>query len=129
MGNNNVTGFKNKRVDELCAEYDRAYDVRRRIELVREIDGLIYKECPYVLGWYLPSIRFLAWDKIGMPPWGCPRTLDRSAYWYNFWVDPAKERALEEARKDPSKSLPIEERDNKFWRAWDAAEKRTAGGK
>jgi microcin C transport system substrate-binding protein len=127
--NNNVTGFKNKRVDELCTEYDRAYDVKRRIEIVREIDGLVYKECPYVLGWYLPSIRFLAWDKIGIPPWGCGRTVDNTSYWYNFWVDPKKDEALAAARQDASKTLPVDERDNRFWPAWNARQRRAQAGK
>ena len=122
--NNNVTGFKNKAVDELLKQYDLAADVGRRAAIIREIDGLIYNESPYVLGWCLPCIRIIYWNKIGMPPWGCPRTLDRGQYWYNFWVDPAKEAALEAAKSDPAKSLPIEERDNKFWRAWDARQNR-----
>jgi hypothetical protein len=38
--NNNVTSLKNARVDELCKAYDAEYDVKKRIELVREIDRL-----------------------------------------------------------------------------------------
>lgn len=131
VSNNNVTAFKSKRVDELLGVYDRAYEVPPRIDVIREIDGIVYKEIPYVLGWYLPSIRFLAWNKYGTPPWGAWRTRDSSdPFWATFWVDPAKEKALNEARKNGS-SLPREEPENRFWRAYAIEELRkgSSGGK
>ena len=91
VSNNNVTAFKNARVDELLGEYDRAMDAQKRIAVIREIDGIIYEEIPYVLGWYNPAQRFLIWNKFGMPPWCCPRSYDQDELWYSFWVDPEKE--------------------------------------
>lgn len=125
VNNNNITSFRNARVDALLVEYDRAYDVKRRIEVMREIDGIIYADHPYVLQWYSPSIRFVFWNKFGMPPWGTTRVYDSSdPFWAVFWVDPEKEKALEAARKDPSKTMPVEEEKNLFWRAWNAARRR-----
>jgi hypothetical protein len=96
---------------------------------MREIDKAIYGQHPYVLEWYLPSIRFIYWNKFGMPPWGTDRVESSSdAFWQTFWVDPAKEKALEAARADPSKTLPVEETDNRFWRAWHAAQRRKEAG-
>ncbi len=120
--NNNATGFKSARVDELCAAYDREYDIAKRIEIIREIDGLIYKEHPYVLGWYLPSQRVIFWNKYGMPKWGGGRTADYDSLVFTWWVDPEKEQQLAAARADASKRLPTGEVEDRFWQAWNAAE-------
>ncbi len=126
VSNNNVTGFKNARVDALLQEYDRAYEVPRRIEVLREIDAIVYAEMPYVLGWYGPAIRFLYWNKLSLPPWGCSRIHDRSdPFWAAFWIEPENERAFEEARRT-GKALPIPERENKFWRAFAVKAQRQA---
>ncbi len=124
VSNNNITGFRNARVDELLKAYDLAYDPKERVRVIREIDAIVYGEVPYVLGWYNPAIRFLYWNKIGMPEWGCSRTYDNDQFWYGMWVDPVKEKALEEARKDPSRTMPVEEIDNRFWQAWNAEQRR-----
>lgn len=113
--NNNVTSFKNERVDELCQEYDEEYDVAKRIALVQEIDGLIYAELPYVLAWYNPAQRMLFWNKYSMPAWGCQRTADYSSLHYVWWVDPAKEAELEAARADGSLNMDPGSRENRFW--------------
>ena len=122
LDNNNVTSFKNDRVDELCKAYDEEYDVKKRIELIREIDGIIYQEMPYVLGWYNPAERMLFWNKFGMPEWGSTRTADYDSLHYTWWVDPAKEAALEAAKEDTSLVLDSGERDNRFWKHWAAAQ-------
>ncbi|MEZ4237858.1 MAG: ABC transporter substrate-binding protein [Myxococcota bacterium] len=64
--NNNITGFADPQVDELLTEYD----VRSGSRLVRQIDGILYEQNNYVLGWYSPSQRVLYWNKFGMPAWG-----------------------------------------------------------
>jgi microcin C transport system substrate-binding protein len=113
--NNNVTSFSNARVDELCKAYDAEYDVNRRRELVREIDGIIYAEMPYVLGWYNPAQRMLFWNQYEMPAWGGYRTADYDALHYVWWVDPDKAARLEEARKDPSATMDPGSRENRYW--------------
>ena len=118
--NNNIMGFKDKRVDELCLEYDHCYDAARRVEIIREIDGLVYAEQPYVLMWFNPSQRFLIKNKFGMPPWGAGRITRVDQVWFSFWVDPAKEKALAAAEKDSSVKLEVEEQKNFFWPAWNA---------
>ena len=39
--NNNICGFKSKRVDELLKEYDVAFDIKERVKIIREIDSMI----------------------------------------------------------------------------------------
>jgi len=117
-GNNNVTGFANRRVDELCAEYDTEYDVKRRIEIIREIDGLVYAEQPYVLGWYLAPVRLLYSNKFRMPPWGIGPLADGSDGHFLWWIDPERERLVEEARRDTSRSLPLLPVEDHYWEEW-----------
>ena len=128
LSNNNITGFKSERVDALLPEYDLAYDPKRRVEVIREIDGLVYEQYPYALAWYNPARRIVYWNKFGMPPWGGAKTADDAELALTMWVDPAKEKALEEARKDPTKSIPVEEEKNRFWQAWNARERLKQGG-
>lgn len=117
-GNNNVTAFKNERVDELCEEYDTEYDVARRIEIVREIDGLLYDEQPYVLGWYLAPLRLVYSNKFKMPPWGIGPLTDGSEEHFLWWVDPEQEKLVDQARRDPSKTLPLLPIENRYWQEW-----------
>lgn len=119
---NNVTGFANARVDELCTEYDKCYDVNRRIEIIREIDGIVYNEYPYVLDHFGPAQRVAFWNKFSMPDFGALRFVDAEELMYTWWVDPKKEAALEAALADSSKTLerlPIE---NRFWQEWNSAQ-------
>jgi microcin C transport system substrate-binding protein len=125
LDNNNGVGFKDARADAIIAEYNKTYDINKRIALIRELDGIIYNAHPYVLNWYPPFVRFVFWNKFGMPPWGCDRILSANdQFWASFWVDPAKEKALDEALKDAAKTMPVEDRENRFWQAWDAAANR-----
>ena len=112
----------NARVDELCTEYDKCYDVNRRIEIIREIDGIVYNEYPYVLDHFGPAQRVAFWNKFSMPDFGALRFVDAEELMYTWWVDPKKEAALEAALADSSKTLerlPIE---NRFWQEWNSAQ-------
>jgi len=122
VDNNNVSAFSNERVDELLDEYDAEYDVQRRIEIIREIDGIVYETFPYVLGWYSPCQRVMYWNKFSQPSWGVWRTKDREDMFYCWWVDPEKERALEEAKNDPNVVLETQPILNRFWQHRNAAQ-------
>ena len=43
---NNITGFKDKRVDEICEQYDVEFDLAKRIALIRELDGILTSQIP-----------------------------------------------------------------------------------
>jgi len=121
--NNNVTAFSDPRVDELLVAYDREYDLQKRRQIIQEIDGIVYNQHPYALAWYKPAQRVLAANKFSWPKWGGGRIHeDDKELIFTWWVDPAKEKALLEARKDPSKKLPIPPVENRFWPAWNAAQ-------
>jgi microcin C transport system substrate-binding protein len=127
--NNNITGFADPEVDKLLTAYDREYDVQKRIELVRQIDGLLYEQSHYVLGWYGPSQRVVYWNKFGMPEWGTHRFGEYSGDYFLghiWWVDPEKERKLQAAEKDPTAKLARVEPEVRYWPAWN--ERKKTGG-
>jgi microcin C transport system substrate-binding protein len=123
--NNNTTAFANPKVDAVLAQYDREYDVNKRIELIRQIDAILYEEAPYVLGWYNPAQRVLFWNKYGMPEWGSQRHAESDQdLFYLWWVDPNLEKQLEAARTDPNLKMDGGRKEVRFWKEW--AKKNTA---
>jgi ABC-type transport system substrate-binding protein len=121
--NNNVTGFANARVDELCTEYDQCYDIERRTEIIKEVDGIVYNEYPYVLEHFGPSQRVAFWNRFSMPDFGAQRFVDAEELMYTWWVDPAKDAALAAAKEDSSITLETIPTENRFWQQWNAAQR------
>ena len=101
---NNLAGFKNERVDEIIEAYDLEGDLDTRVELMRELDGIISNSYIYVMQWYAPYHRFAYWDKYGQPESYLSRTgMGLSGYFDPFimwWHDPAREATLNQARRD-----------------------------
>lgn len=113
--NNNITGFKSDRVDELLDEYDVTYDQARRVEIIREIDGIYSDVHPAAWGIARNYTRLLYWNKFGYPDYMVSRYTgdfrDIFSYW---WFDEEKSKALDEAMANDT-SLPIGEMDVKYW--------------
>jgi len=120
--NNNVTAFADPKVDALIEKYNSEYDISERIGIMRELDGIIYHQHPYILDHFLPSQRVLIWNKFDMPEWGAARTADTDNMHVIWWIDPAKEEALNKAKADSSATLDPGEKENRFWPAWNAAQ-------
>ncbi len=125
--NNNVTGFADPRVDKLLKAYDEEYDVGRRVEIIQQIDGILYAEQPYILSWYNPAERVVFWNKYGTPePWGSQRYAHRSSrrhltkYW---WYDEGKAETLAAAMDDPTKSMDPGPTEVRFWHEWADAQR------
>src|SRR5262249_16142070 len=47
----NITGFKNARVDEILKLYEKEFDLRKRVALLRELDGIVTAAHNYILEW------------------------------------------------------------------------------
>lgn len=99
--NNNITSFKNARVDELCEEYNKVLDRKKQKEITREIDKIVCSEVPYAFGWYAGYMRILYWDRFGHPERYVTRITDQVeeailTYW---WWDEGKHGQLESAMK------------------------------
>ena len=113
--NNNVWGFKSDRVDELLPEYDACFDQNRRIEIIREIDGIYSDVHPTAWSIVRNYQRILYWDKFGFPEWMFTRYIGE--YWSIFsywWIDPNKEANLEKVMASGEK-LPLAPLDMKYW--------------
>jgi microcin C transport system substrate-binding protein len=113
--NNNITGFKNPRVDQICAAYDKMFDVKARISAMREVDGIIAKDYQYALEWYDPAIRIAYWNKFGIPQGYFQRTSDAYTELVMWWIDPAKDATLQKAMHDSSVKLDIGPSEDHYW--------------
>ncbi|MBT3251586.1 MAG: hypothetical protein HN729_04080 [Candidatus Marinimicrobia bacterium] len=113
--NNNISGFKNDRVDELLDEYDQSFDQARRVEIIREVDGIYSDIHPAAWGIVRNYQRMIYWDKFGYPEYMVSRYGGdyRSIYTY-WWIDPDKEARLEKAMAN-DETLPQGDVDVKFW--------------
>lgn len=100
----NITGFRNTTVDALIERQKSMFDVAARHELCRQIDAILYDECPYILLWGIHYKRLVYWNKFGTPA----TVLDKygsesSAYWY-WWYDADAAAELKEAMQE---NLPL----------------------
>ncbi len=92
--NNNITGVKNARIDEICKQYDTMFNVADRIRAIQEIDGIVANEYHYALLWYAPYSRLIWWNKFGTPNGYFSRTGDYFGAGTGpgvpqmWWIDP-----------------------------------------
>ena len=112
--NNNITAFKNKRVDELLPIYDKEFDQKKRVAIVREIDGLEANAHDYVLFWEPSYVRIAFWNKFGTPPGYLSRFGDYTDPPSLWWIDPPKDAALKQAMASNGK-LPVGAVDDTYW--------------
>ena len=116
--NNNITGVKDKRIDELLAMYDIEFDQGKRAAILREMDGILANLHHYVLEWDAPFQRIAYWNKFGQPEGYLSRIDDYySASWF-WWIDPERERQLNRAMADPSAKLEIGPLENRYWQEY-----------
>ena len=115
---NNLTGFKNRRVDELLDVYDREFDQARREAIIREIDGLLASSHDYVLQWQAPFHRLGYWNKFGMPEGYITRFGDYRDLISLWWIDPQKEAALARAMADGAVQLPVGTTEVRYWQEY-----------
>lgn len=113
--NNNITGFKNERVDELLAQYDVEFDQQKRVQILREIDGLLAISYHYILLWDMPFHRIAYWNKFGHPESYLTRIGDFSDMMGLWWVDPQKETDVARAMRDSSIKLPVGPTEVRYW--------------
>ena len=126
---NNITGFKNARVDEICDLYDRMFDVEERLRAIREIDGILANGYHYSLHWYGPYSRVVYWNKFGTPPGYLSRTGDFFGAGTGpgipqmWWIDPEREAPLQQAVRDPSRKLEVGPTEDRYWLEYGEKEK------
>jgi microcin C transport system substrate-binding protein len=113
--NNNITGFKDKRVDELLVAYDREFDQARRVEIIQEIDGILANAHHYILAWDAPFHRIAFWNKFGYPEGYVTRHGDNRDIPSLWWRDPERDRQLAQARRDSSMKLAVGATEVRYW--------------
>lgn len=104
---NNLNGFRNERADRIMEAYKTEFDAARRLEMMQELDTILFREHPYALGWYAPYFRILYWDHFGHPPEYTDRfTASLNAIIKYWWFDPEKRRHTEENRTTNQPNYP-----------------------
>jgi microcin C transport system substrate-binding protein len=111
----NITGVADAYIDSLAFIYDNEYDQTKREELIRLIDRRLTEIVPYALAWYGPFNRIVYWNKFGYPDGFLSRTGDYLAVQSLWYIDPEKEKAMNEAIDDPSKTLPTGDTEDTWW--------------
>ncbi|MDA3800503.1 MAG: extracellular solute-binding protein [Kiritimatiellae bacterium] len=94
---NNITGFKNEKVDKLIEKQKSIFDVDERNAICREIDGILTESCPYVLLWNIQSTRLLYWNKFGRPDTILSKFGNESSVLSYWWLDPDLNAELKDA--------------------------------
>jgi len=94
---NNITGYKNKVVDQLIEKQKTIFDIQKRNDIYREIDQLIYQEHPYVLLWNIDYTRLLYWNKFGIPATVLSKYGDESSALSYWWIDEDSVAELDDA--------------------------------
>lgn len=98
-GASNYAGIENPVVDALIEEIVTASDRDAKIAATRALDRVLLWNFYSVPHYYAPGIPIVYWDKFGRPERE-PRWLRIIWHMTNWWVDPAKERALQQARAE-----------------------------
>lgn len=112
---NNITGFKNEKVDALIEKTREMFTVEERHEVIREIDEIIFEETPYILLWNVDYVRLLYWNKFGMPDHVLGKYTNEfgaADYWWNdeFQADDLKAaRESGEKLPDPPRHVYFDE--------------------
>lgn len=129
QNNNNITGFKDARVDALLKQYDVEYDQKKRAAIIQEVDGILANSYQYVLGWDAPFQRIAYWNKFGMPDGYLTRIGDYRDIPSTWWIDPQRDAELRKAMGDNNAKLPVGETDVRYWQQFAEREKAATSAK
>jgi microcin C transport system substrate-binding protein len=118
---NNITGYKDKRIDDILGRYDVEFDAAKREQLLRALDGLLTEQQHYILTWYPPaSTRMIFWNRFGYPKGTFSRVGDYGGSLgpglpQMWWIDPEKNQKVEQALRDASIKLAIPPVEDHYW--------------
>jgi microcin C transport system substrate-binding protein len=115
LNNNNITGVKNARIDQILELYDKEFDPAKRGSLIRELDGILASEHHYILSWEEPFQRMAFWNKFGFPKTVLTRLGDYREAPTLWWIDAQKEQQLRRAMTDASIKFEIAPVEHRYW--------------
>lgn len=99
---NNLTGFKDPRVDKIIEKMKTTMSITERNVLHRQIDALIAEQVPYVLLWNIDAVRLLYWDVFGTPSTILSKYDDERSLIGYWWYDEDSAAELKEAMRTHS---------------------------
>ena len=105
-GSQNIAGFCDPVIDEMVEWIVNAPDRQALVARSRALDRVLLWSHFVVPHWHIQTFRIAWWDKFGRPERN-PRYALALDSW---WVDPARERALEQALRDGSGQQPQQTR-------------------
>ncbi|NLF23887.1 MAG: ABC transporter substrate-binding protein [Lentisphaerae bacterium] len=105
-GGNNITGFKDRMVDQLIETQRGLFDLQTRNNICRRIDTILTEQVPYILLWNLDAVRLLYWDKFGTPPTVLSKFGDERSLLSYWWYDADSAAELEAAMQANEMLLP-----------------------
>lgn len=128
---NNVSGFKDKRIDEICEQYDLEFDPAKRAALLRELDGILTNHHHYIMEWYPPSHRFAYWNRFGMPTGTLSRVGDEDGSLAPgipqlWWIDPQKSQRVDQGLRDKSIKMELPPVEDRYWQEYSKKEQQPA---
>jgi microcin C transport system substrate-binding protein len=115
---NNVTGIKNQRIDQLLDVYDREFDTQKRLEIIREIDGILANIHAYVLTWDTPYQRIAFWNKFGQPEGYLTRIGDYRDVPTLWWIDREKEAQVARGINDTTVKMAVGTTEARYWQQY-----------
>jgi microcin C transport system substrate-binding protein len=124
---NNITGVKEKRLDQLFDAYDVEFDQHKREAIIREVDGILANLHQYILLWDAPFQRIAYWNKFGHPAGYLSRVDDYYSASWLWWIDPGRERQLNAAATDPSIKMEIGALEDRYWQEYAKLAAQNAG--
>ncbi|MCS6890304.1 MAG: extracellular solute-binding protein [Rhodovarius sp.] len=95
-GSQNVAGICHPVVDELVEMIITAPDRAELIARTRALDRVLLWQHYVIPHWHIRVFNIAYWDRFGRPPRAPRYALGFPATW---WIDPARDRALAEARR------------------------------
>ncbi len=119
---NNITGIKNRRIDEITDAYDTMFELDERIAAIQEIDGILTNLYLYILEWTAPYTRIVYWNKFGHPIGYISRVGNHTDLPSMWWIDPERSQKLDEARGDSTIRLNVGQSEDRYWLEFDQVE-------
>jgi len=100
IATNNICGVRDSVIDGLIEEQKTEMSLDRRNEILKKIDKRLSEIIPYVLLWQSDHHRILYWNRFGTPRYVLDKFNREDVIPVYWWIDPEKERLLQEAMKN-----------------------------
>jgi microcin C transport system substrate-binding protein len=118
LPSNNITSFRDARVDSLAEREQRTFDPVERRKILREIDSIFSSSYHYAYSWHASNDRLVYRNRFGMPRHVISRIGDWRDILSLWWVDPVRHKRLQAAQRDRSINLDRPEPSSYFWLQW-----------